>query len=144
MSQRVVAVLCTGANVGFALVCAYAAPVLDDLRQCLAIAGESPVVIAGDSNARHAVRGSDECAGGAHASSGDPAPAATYSNAYTESWIDVTLATPSMVLAGLRWRVAESEHRHIKVVFGVGGGPPEPDVSGDGACLDGGRTHQVF
>lgn len=120
VSQRVVAVSCSGLDLTFVVVSVYApphqpfAPVLDDLRRCLFLAGAVPTVVGGDFNAKHAAWGSDltDARGGEllrfAVGSGllivnDPASPPTYSNAYVDSWLDVTLATPSMVLAGLRW-----------------------------------------
>ncbi|XP_065305812.1 uncharacterized protein [Dermacentor albipictus] len=54
----------------------------------------------------------------------DAASPFTYSNIYTASWIDVTLATPALVRRGCRWSVSSdvtfSEHRAIDMVLHSG------------------------
>ncbi|KAL3203830.1 hypothetical protein MRX96_041673 [Rhipicephalus microplus] len=52
----------------------------------------------------------------------DPQSEPTYETAYTASWIDLTLATLSVLMAGYTWIVRSyvrySEHRNIEVRIG--------------------------
>ncbi|KAL3210244.1 hypothetical protein MRX96_008895 [Rhipicephalus microplus] len=49
----------------------------------------------------------------------DPRSRPTYETIYAASWTDVTLATPSVLMAGYRWEVREDviyfEHININV-----------------------------
>ncbi|KAH7963912.1 hypothetical protein HPB52_023785 [Rhipicephalus sanguineus] len=138
-SELVVALYCKAQGFEFTFISAYAPPhrsmepTLLVVEQALALSRTPNIIIAGDFNAKHA-------AWGAQLSDprgsrlvefmsthgllllNDAASIPTYETRYSMSWIDVTLATPSAIVAGYTWRVLEevtfSEHRYIEVVVG--------------------------
>ncbi|XP_075530117.1 uncharacterized protein LOC142563448 [Dermacentor variabilis] len=138
VSRRVVAVRCSTRDREWMLVAAYAPPhvsiepTLDEISDCLD-GGKTPeVLVMGDFNAKHAMwgpRANDNRSSrliefaAAHGLVvlNDAASPPTYSTLYTDSWIDVTLATPALVRRGYRWCVSPdetfSEHRAIDLVL---------------------------
>ncbi|KAH7971594.1 hypothetical protein HPB52_000337 [Rhipicephalus sanguineus] len=91
------------------------------------------MVVAGDFNAKHTAWGAQTSdprgsrmvelmAAHGLLLLNDPCSIPTYETKYSMSWLDVTLVTPSAIVAGYYWRVLEdvtyAEHRYIEVVIG--------------------------
>ncbi|KAH7963870.1 hypothetical protein HPB52_023743 [Rhipicephalus sanguineus] len=108
-------------------------PTLILLEQVIALSRTPNIIIAGDFNSKHAAWGAQESdARGSRLVEfmsthgllllNDSTAIPTYETRYAMSWIDVTMATPSALVAGYSWPVLEdvtfSEHRHIEVRIG--------------------------
>ncbi|KAH7962321.1 hypothetical protein HPB52_015471 [Rhipicephalus sanguineus] len=144
VSKNVVAIYCEGPTFTFIFVSMYAPPhsplenVLEELTNVLSLSRSPHVIVAGDFNSKHRLWGqveSDEhgllLAQIALAQRllplNDAESLPTYETPYTASWIDLTLAKPSVVSTAFRWTVHDdttySEHRLVEVRIGL---PPEP------------------
>ncbi|KAH6936114.1 hypothetical protein HPB50_013429 [Hyalomma asiaticum] len=108
-TELVVAIYCEARNFSFTFVSAYAPPhksmepTLADIETALKASSSPNVIVAGDFNAKHS-------------------SLPTYETKYSMSWIDITLAAPSVIAGGYSWRVRDdvthSEHRYIEVTVG--------------------------
>ncbi|XP_037560809.1 uncharacterized protein LOC119439913 [Dermacentor silvarum] len=105
------------------------------------------VVVAGDLNAKHSnwgggitdARGAAvmqlACQCDLHVLN-DPTSDPTFATAYTESWIDVTLASSAMISRGHEWAVLEdltlSDHRLVEFSFPFARPPPRKKLTFQG------------
>ncbi|KAH7963707.1 hypothetical protein HPB52_022445 [Rhipicephalus sanguineus] len=140
VSKNVVAIYCEGPTFTFIFVSMYAPPhsplenVLEELTNVLSLSRSPHVIVAGDFNSKHRLWGqveSDEhgllLAQIALAQRllplNDAESLPTYETPYTASWIDLTLAKPSVVSTAFRWTVHDdttySEHRLVEVRIGL-------------------------
>nr|XP_050038267.1 uncharacterized protein LOC126535431 [Dermacentor andersoni] len=146
VSQLVVAVHCEGAGVSFVVVPVYApphrplGPILDELNQVFTQYPSSSFVLGGDFNAKHAlwdpVSGDERGAQLVQFACGNnlhilnlPDSLPTFGTPYARPWIDVTLASVSLVGGGYRWSVSDedtlSHHRYIEFMLRDAASAPE-------------------
>ncbi|KAH7963902.1 hypothetical protein HPB52_023775 [Rhipicephalus sanguineus] len=139
ITPSVVAVYCEARDLDFTLISIYAPPhkpmepILVFVEDAMRASRTRNVVVAGDFNAKHSAwgqqptdaRGSRLVAfAAAHGLVvlNDPGSLPTYETKYSMSSIDVTLASPSLLVGGHSWCVREdathSEHRYIAVTIG--------------------------
>ncbi|KAH6942908.1 hypothetical protein HPB50_011533 [Hyalomma asiaticum] len=137
ISKHVVGVYGQSRDSHFTIVSVYAPPhkpMDSTLRAVLEVVSRSPyVIVAGDFNAKHRAwgpRAGDErgaqvmevAAAAGLLVMNDPQSEPTYETPYAASWIDLTLATTSVLTSGYTWTVrsdvTHSEHKSIVVRIG--------------------------
>ncbi|KAH7963851.1 hypothetical protein HPB52_023724 [Rhipicephalus sanguineus] len=139
VTPTVVAVYCQARDHDVTLISVYAPPhkpmepMLVLIEDAIRASRTRNIIVAGDFNAKHSAWGQQQTdARGSRliafaASHGlvvinDPDSIPTYENRYSMSWIDVTLASPSLLVRGHSWCVREdvthSEHRYVVVTIG--------------------------
>lgn len=139
VTPTVVAVYCQARDHDVTLISVYSPPhkpmepMLVLIEDAIRASRTRNIIVAGDFNAKHSAWGQQQTdARGSRliafaASHGlvvinDPDSIPTYETKYSMSWIDVTLASPSLLVRGHSWCVREdvthSEHRYVVVTIG--------------------------
>ncbi|XP_072140732.1 uncharacterized protein [Dermacentor andersoni] len=141
VSRLVVAVECSSREFAITVVAAYAPPhrTMDDVFEHLAHAIDRcrtpDILVMGDFNAHSVLWGPREgddrgtrliefAAAAGLVVLNDASSPPTYVTKYVDSWIDVTIASPTLVRRGCTWRVSEeetlSEHRRLDIAVHTG------------------------